>query len=310
MSLTAELKNRIPDLPPFRRCEVLPGTKSGGEHYRLYAFFGRSYSLKILTGLSDEQIERDLKENRIWLENDLPVQRIVKAGKTYDGESYTLSQWITGKTLDEVFPCDSYEEEHELGIRCGELLRKIHVYLPKRSDLRIREELNRRLDAVIERLRQGSSDTEAGMLLDAALRLKEEVSEIEDGPCLSLHGDFHTGNLLLDRKGHLHILDPVYGKAGSAEEDLARVLVSAEHSTVFAKGQIDGYYCSSIPDTFWGHLRFYTVLHLAEAWSFGEGKGSSEIYRDLFGIVQKQYPQLLSKDDMIIKNEPPLFWRE
>lgn len=305
MGTNSEMKNRIDNLPLIRKIEMLSKTASAGEQYRLYSYFGRSYLLKIIPGKQ----EKVLLENRLWLSEGLPVQRIHRTGTTKDGETYTLSQWIPGNTLDEVFPCGSYAEERELGIRCGNLLKKIHSSLPKYTDLHMIQRLEERLDNAEKRISSEINTDGAETLLNAVHRLQREVSSLEDGPCFRLHGDYHTGNLVLDRSERLHILDPVYGSAGAPEEDHARVLVSAEHSKIFARGQIESYYTGNIPEWFWGRLRFYILLHLVEAWSFGEGKGSSAIFKDLLRITEKQYPQLLSGNDIIIKKETPLFWR-
>ena len=303
--MTIGLKNRIDDLPAIRRIEVLSKAVSAGELYRLYSYFGRSYLLKI----SPSKQKKDVLENCLWLSEDLPVQRILRTGTTRDGDTYTLSQWIPGKTLDEVFPCGSYAEERELGIRCGNLLKKIHSSLPQFTDLHIIQRLEERLDNAEKRISSEISTDGAETLLNAVHRLHREVPSLEDGPCFRLHGDYHTSNLVLDRSERLHILDPVYGSAGAPEEDHARVLVSAERSEIFARGQIESYYTGNIPEWFWGRLRFYILLHLVEAWSFGEGNGSSAIFKDLLRITEKQYPQLLSGNDIIIKKETPLFWR-
>lgn len=310
MSMNAEYIQKIPGLPVIRRVEALSATVSGGENYRLYASLGRSFLLKVHGGPADEQAARDLAENGIWLRASLPVQQILRTGRTPDGDTYTLSRWIPGRTLDTVFPCGSYAEERELGIRCGNLLRKIHGSLPAYPDSSVTDELNRRLDCLTVLAGKTEGETDDGFIISAVSRLRNETASLEDGQCLRLHGDYHAGNLLLDSRERLHILDPVYGSRGAAEEDMARVLVSAGYSTVFACGQIESYYYGNIPGWFWGRLRYYALLHLAEAWSFGEGSGRSEIFRDLKMIIGQQYPRLLSKDDMILTNEPPLFWRK
>ena len=310
MDMEAELLKRIPGLPAIRRIETLSGTKSGGENYRLYPYLGSSYLLKVYSDRSPEQTKKDLAENRIWLRAFLPVQRILRTGRTADGDTYTLSRWISGKTLDTVFPCGSYAEERELGILSGNLLKKVHDSLPARTELTVQENLRKRLEHLVSRIGDTAGNEENSPVISAVNRLREEMGLAGDGQCLRLHGDYHAGNLVLDNRDRLHILDPVYGSSGAAEEDMARVLVSAEYSSAFARGQIESYYVGNIPEWFWGRLRYYALLHLAEAWSFGEGNGSSGIYKDLLMIIQKQYPQLLSKDDMIFTNETPLFWRD
>ena len=179
MGTNSEMKNRIDNLPLIRKIEMLSKTASAGEQYRLYSYFGRSYLLKIIPGKQ----EKVLLENRLWLSEGLPVQRIHRTGTTKDGETYTLSQWIPGNTLDEVFPCGSYAEERELGIRCGNLLKKIHSSLPKYTDLHMIQRLEERLDNAEKRISSEINTDGAETLLNAVHRLQREVSSLEDGPC-------------------------------------------------------------------------------------------------------------------------------
>ena len=87
MSIVDDLKNRIDNLPAIRNVQVLSETISEGEHYHLSSSFGRSYLLKIIKKSSFSQIEKDTAENRLWLAEGLPVQRIIRAGMTKDGEA-------------------------------------------------------------------------------------------------------------------------------------------------------------------------------------------------------------------------------
>jgi len=304
-----EISRVIPGLPAFRKAEKLPDTASGTELYRLHGYLGRHLLLKLFPSCPADLTERDMAENRLWLKAGIPVQRILRCGTSLDGRPYTLSRWIPGDALGLVLPGMPPEEQRALGARCGRLLKEVHTSLPARGGTGVRARLEERILILRRVTFCGAEDGDVPFPAEAAERLMLSVRAQQDGPCLRLHGDFHTGNILAGKRGRIWILDPVYSSSGAPEEDFSRILVSADCSKEFAVGQIEGYYNGMVPDSFWNALGFYALLHLAEAWSFGEGGGSSFIFRDLLRLTRMQYPDLPYGDQVPISDKPPLFWR-
>ncbi|MBQ8972483.1 MAG: phosphotransferase, partial [Clostridia bacterium] len=91
--------------------------------------------------------------------------------------------------------------------------------------------------------------------------------------CLQ-HGDYHTGNMLIDPAGELVIIDFDRMDYGDPWEEFNRIVWCAQLSPAFASGMIDGYFKADVPQAFWQLMALYicsnTLSSVAWAPAFGE----------------------------------------
>lgn len=56
------------------------------------------------------------------------------------------------------------------------------------------------------------------------------------------HGDYHTGNMMIDGAGKLHIIDFDRCDFGDPWEEFNRIVWCAQKSPLFASGMVNGYF--------------------------------------------------------------------
>ena len=102
------------------------------------------------------------------------------------------------------------------------------------------------------------------------------------------HGDYHIGNMMVDRTGVLTVIDFDRNDVGDPWEEFNRIVWSAQAAPVFASGMVDGYFDGPIPMDFWRLLALYicsnTLGSLPWAIPFGV---------DQVEIMQRQAAQVL-----------------
>ena len=88
------------------------------------------------------------------------------------------------------------------------------------------------------------------------------------------HGDHHIGNMMVDSRGKLVLIDFEKQDAGDPWEEFNRIVWSAQATPAFASGTVDGYFDGQIPELFWRLLALYictnTLSSLPWAIPFGE----------------------------------------
>ena len=90
------------------------------------------------------------------------------------------------------------------------------------------------------------------------------------------HGDYHIGNMMVDRNGKLYIIDFNRNDYGDPWEEFNRIVWCAQKSPLFASGMVDGYFDNQVPMEFWKLLAMYissnTLSSVYWAIPFGESE--------------------------------------
>lgn len=88
------------------------------------------------------------------------------------------------------------------------------------------------------------------------------------------HGDYHVGNMMVDKDGVLTVIDFDKCSWGDPWEEFNRIVRSAQVAPAFASGMVDGYFDGNVPMDFWKLLALYicasTLGSLPWAIPFGE----------------------------------------
>ena len=186
---------------------------------------------------------------------------------------YSLQSWIDGEDLGRVLPHLSEAKQYALGLKAGEILRKIHsiplsetdieywTALPVKEDWAVR--FNRRLDHAI------SEYHESGFCLDGDTYVLDHIEKnrhlLEGRPQCFDFDDYHAMNMMFS-KGSLIIIDFERYNICDPWEAFSDIVWSVEYSHHFATGQIRGYFKGEPPEEFFKLLALYFAEYLLTFW--------------------------------------------
>ena len=186
---------------------------------------------------------------------------------------YSLQSWINGEDLEYVLPTLSKAEQYKLGIKAGEILRKIHsipvpsshieywTAKPINEDWEVR--FNRTLDNAIYEYNKSSLRFDGD---DKVINyIKENRYLLKCRPISFGFDDFNVFNMMLSH-GRLVIIDFERYNICDPWEEFGDIVWSVKFSPHFATGQICGYFCGEPPDEFFKLLALYSSEYLLAFW--------------------------------------------
>lgn len=127
----------------------------------------------------------------------VPMCQPIEFG-TCDEGVYSIQSWIDGDDAEEIMSAQSDTEQYVYGLEAGRILRKIHSIpaLDTQEDWEIR--FNRKMDYKIKKYGECPIKYENGQaFIDY---INENRHLLKDRPQVYQHGDYHIGNMMIDRK--------------------------------------------------------------------------------------------------------------
>ena len=201
----------------------------------------------------------------------IPMCRPVEWGECEEG-IYFLQSWINGQESEGILPGLTEETQYAYGLDSGKILKKLHS-IPAPEDVEPwGQRFNRKIDRKIAMYEACPLKYEGG---EAFLRhIAATRHLLTNRPQTYQHGDYHTGNMMIDRNGQLTIIDFEKDDWGDPWEEFNRIVWCAQLSPAFASGMVDGYFGDEVPMDFWNLLALYicsnTLGSLPWAIPFGE----------------------------------------
>lgn len=168
---------------------------------------------------------------------------------------------LDGVSAEDVIPARSGREQYACGLEAGRILRKIHsVQAPETDAGRAvmedwEKRFNRKMDVKIKRYGECPVKCENGQaFIDY---INENRRLLKGRPQVFQHGDYHIGNMMIDQKGQLQIIDFDRYDYGDPWEEFNRIVWCAQMVPAFASGMVDGYFDGEVPPEFWKLLALY-----------------------------------------------------
>ncbi len=202
---------------------------------------------------------------------DIPMCLPIEFGVCDDGV-YTIQTWIDGKDAEDVLPEMPAEKQYTYGLDAGRILTKIHS-IPAPADTPAWEpRFNAKIDRKIVMYENCPLKYEGGEAFLQYLAANRHL--LQNRPQTYQHGDYHIGNMMLDREGVLVVIDFDKDDYGDPWEEFNRIVWCAQAAPRFASGLVDGYFGGTVPMAFWQLLALYicsnTIGSLPWAIPFGE----------------------------------------
>ncbi len=258
---------------------------SGDKKYKVTCEGGEVYLLRISPAERYENRERLFQMQRRVGELGIPMCRAVEFGLCDEGV-YSLQSWIEGEDAEELIPTLPLNQQYELGLKAGRIIRKIHS-IPAPDDIpNWGEKMGKKIDAKIKLYAECPLKLEGGeYMLDY---IRENRHLIEGRPQCFQHGDFHIGNMMMSG-GELYIIDFDRYDFGDPWEEFNRVW-SAEAAPEFARGTFDGYFeGEEIPEEFWRLILVYICRNMLSSLPWAIPFGEDEVK-----VMRKQAKNILS----------------
>lgn len=203
----------------------------------------------------------------------IPMCRPIEFGVCDEGV-YTIQTWVSGVDAEEVIPGMPGDQQYAYGLEAGRILDRIHS-LSAPADVPDWElRFNAKIDRKIAMYENCPLKYENGEAMLEYLASNRQL--LADRPQTYQHGDYHIGNMMIDREGNLVIIDFDKDDFGDPWEEFNRIVWCAQAAPLFAAGMVDGYFGGSVPMMFWNLLALYicsnTIGSLPWAIPFGEGE--------------------------------------
>jgi len=245
---------------------------SGDQKYCAITLDGCKYLLRVS---SIDRLERKRREYEKMSEVALlgiPMCLPVEFGICEDG-AYSIQSWIDGDDAEGSIMSMDSTAQYRYGLDAGRILAKIHT-IPAPEDAPSWENrFNAKIDRKIAMYENCELKYEHGG--EAFLGYLAQHRHLLSGrPQSYQHGDYHIGNMMIDRDGVLTIIDFDRDDYGDPWEEFNRIVWCAQAAPAFASGMVDGYFNGDIPMEFWKLLALYicsnTLSSLPWAIPFGE----------------------------------------
>ena len=244
---------------------------SGDKKYMAETETGEKYLYRV----SDKSTFLQKKTEFEWMKKiaslNLPMCLPVEFGENEDGV-YSVQTWIDGEDAETAVPRLLKDKQYALGFRSGEILKKIHSFPAPETREDWGSRFSRKMDFKIQKYLECPIKAEGG---ENFIRyINEHRHLIENRPQTFQHGDYHIGNMMLDKTGSLFVIDFNRFDFGDPWEEFNRIVWCAQKSPAFASGMIDGYFDGKVPMEFFETLALYISSNMLSSvyWAipFGE----------------------------------------
>ena len=244
---------------------------SGDKKYCVTTEDGKKYLLRIAAPEKAERLRLGYLGMQKAAALGIPMCLPIAFGTCPEG-TYAIHSWIDGKDAEDVIPALPAAQQYAYGQDAGRILKKLHS-LPAPADAPPwAGRFNAKIDRKIAMYRDCPLKYEDGERFLEYIAQKRHL--LSDRPQSYQHGDYHIGNMMIDRNGVLTIIDFDRDDYGDPWEEFNRIVWCAQAAPVFASGMVDGYFDGTPPMEFWELLALYicsnTLSSLPWAIPFGE----------------------------------------
>ena len=244
---------------------------SGDQKYCVTTTDGSKYLLRITTPERAHRFHLGYLRMQEAAALGIPMCLPIEFGESDEG-TYAIHSWIDGTDAEETIPTLSKEKQYAYGLDAGRILKKLHSLPAPAGVTPWAERFNVKIDRKIKMYAECPLKYDDGELFLAYLA--ENRYLLSDRPQTYQHGDYHIGNMMIDKDGGLTIIDFDRDDFGDPWEEFNRIVWCAQAAPAFASGMVDGYFDAEIPMEFWKLLALYissnTLSSLPWAISFGE----------------------------------------
>lgn len=253
---------------------------SGDKKYCAETADGSHYLLRITAPEKAERFHRCYMGMEQAAKLEIPMCLPVEFGTCPEG-TYAIHTWIDGADAEALIPTLPPETQYTYGLDAGKILKKLHSLPAPEGVTPWAERFNSKIDRKLKMYADCPLKYENGQhFIDYIAKNRHLLS---DRPQSYQHGDYHIGNMMVDKHGVLTVIDFDRDDFGDPWEEFNRIVWCAQASPLFASGMVDGYFDGSVPMEFWQLLALYissnTLSSLPWAIPFGQAEIDTMIHQ-------------------------------
>ena len=221
---------------------------------------------------------------------------------TCDEGVYVLQSWVDGEDAEDVMPALPEDTQYAYGVDAGRMLARIHSLTPTEGDHDWETYFNRKIDRNLKRYEECPLKyPDDAPLIDY---INKNRHLLAGRPVTYQHGDYHIGNMMINKNGTLVVIDFDRDDFGDPWEEFNRIVWCVRAAPAFARGMLDGYFNRNVPMDFWRLLALYVANNAMSSlpWAIPFGQGEVDVMLQLEKDILQWY------DGM--KNLIPLWYRE
>lgn len=179
----------------------------------------------------------------------------------------TILTWLEGEELRENFQLFTRSQHYNLGIEAGKNLKILHTDQKCRISQSWFDMYSDKICKKLFNYKKCSLKFEEDTLIIGFINSNIEL--LKTRPVVLQHGDYHDGNLIVDKNGRLGIIDYNRIDWGDPWQEFDKLIWTLLYSDVFPKGMIDGYFNCKVPIDFFEALALYSCVILISnlAWA-------------------------------------------
>lgn len=249
------------DISGFESFDKIEPINKGWSSDKKY-YIETSDGKRLLLRVSDiSELDRKKAEYRMMervYAFDVLTSRPYGFGLCNDGKSvYSLSGWLDGEDAEIALARMNEAEQCSLGIKAGEILRRIHTLpAPENAepwDARFRRKVQERVDFYnANPIKSGNGDK--------IVRYLQDSQHLLDGrPQTFNHGDYSVSNLMVAPDGQIGVIDFNFFNSDHGDPwwEFDSIPWGTEPSAHFYTGLIKGYFSGEPPSKFFKVFSYY-----------------------------------------------------
>ena len=215
----------------------------------------------------------------------IPMCMPIEFGECPEG-TYALHSWIDGVDAGGYIPKLPLADQYAYGIDAGRILRKLHALPAPENIPDWSERFSAKIDRKVALYEACPLKYEQGELLVNYVKANRNL--LSDRKQTYQHGDYHIGNMMVDKDGILTIIDFDRDDYGDPWEEFNRIVWCAQAATAFASGMVDGYFDGQVPMDFWKLLALYICSNSIGSLPWAIPFGDKEIQ-----VMRRQAAEIL-----------------
>ena len=247
---------------------------SDDKKYCVTAENGTRYLLRVSDIAQHDAKQREFYMMQLVSSLGVPICRPIEFGTCEEGV-YSLQSWIDGEDAELLLPRLTDAEQYAYGLQAGRILRKIHSIPAPAAQEDWGAFFNRKIDRRLKQYGECPIKYENEQAFISCINENRHL--LQNRPQTYQHGDYHIGNMMIDKSGCLHIIDFNRCDYGDPWEEFNRIVWCAQKAPRFACGMVNGYFDGSVPQEFWCLLALYISSNTLGSVSWAIPFGQEEV---------------------------------